>query len=177
MPETQASAWAAVESVARAMSRALKPGGINVAGQSYDGRRAGVMEAGAGYSGTPLPRKLGIKEGSSVRLVGAPSGFEGLLGTLPDGVDLGGHPPLDVALLFTPDMDALARGFDPLVTDLDKAGGLWVAWPKKSSGVPTDLDENRIRDFGLERGLVDNKVCAIDATWSGLRFVIRRENR
>ena len=131
----------------------------------------------AGYSGTPLPQKLGIKAGHRVLLAGAPAGFD--LGTLP-GVDLhrrAGRTPYDVVLLFCTDLRRVEKEFVPQAARLVPNGGLWVAWPKRSSGVPTDLDENRIRAVGLAAGLVDNKVCAIDATWSGLRFVVRLRDR
>jgi len=131
----------------------------------------------AGYSGTPLPRKLGIREGSRVLLVGAPAGFTDALGDLPGGVELAAAGELDVVVLFAPDAAALRAQFGGLVTGLASAGGLWVAWPKRSSGVATDLDENVVRAVGLASGLVDNKVCAIDATWSGLRFVRRLRDR
>jgi hypothetical protein len=131
----------------------------------------------AGYSGTPLPRKLGIKPGHRVLLVDAPARFE--LGPLPE-VALhrrAGRSPYDVILAFTPDRRSLDRRFVPWAGRLVSNGGLWIAWPKRSSGVPTDLDENVVRDVGLVAGLVDNKVCAIDHTWSGLRFVIRLRDR
>ena len=133
----------------------------------------------AGYSGTPLAKKLGIRPGDTVTLVGAPQGFEDELEGLPDGVTLrrraGGNP--EVVILFTTKATDLERRFEPLAKSIFPAGSLWIAWPKKSSRVPTDLDENRLRDIGLPLGVVDNKVCAIDATWSGLRFVWRKENR
>ena len=124
-----------------------------------------------------MPRTLGIVAGSRVLLVGAPAEFG--LGRLPD-VDVhrrAGRTPYDVVLVFSPDLRALAARFGPASRRLTTAGGLWVAWPKKSSGVPTDLDDNVVREFGLATGLVDNKVCAIDATWSGLRFVVRLRDR
>lgn len=132
----------------------------------------------AGYSGTPLPRKLGIKPGSRVLLAGAPAGFE--LGELPGGVLLhrrAGIGPYDVILGFCPDRAALTRRFSGWRERLAIDGGLWLAWPKKSSGVPTDLGENAARAYGLAQGLVDNKVAAIDGTWSGLRFVVRLADR
>jgi hypothetical protein len=139
-----------------------------------------MTASAAGYSGTPLPRKLGIAPGSRVLLVGAPEDFaEQTLGPLP-GVELhrrAGRSPYDVVLAFAPDRRALADRFGPASRRLTTAGGLWVAWPKKSSGVPTDLDDNVVREFGLATGLVDNKVCAMDATWSGLRFVVRLRDR
>jgi hypothetical protein len=135
--------------------------------------------APAGYSGTPLAKKLGIKPGDAVVLIGAPLGFEDELEGLPDGVRLrrraGGNA--DVVLLFTTAANDLERRFNGLATSVWPDGSVWVAWPKRSSGRATDVDENRLRDVGLPYGLVDNKVCAIDDTWSGLRFVWRKENR
>ena len=133
----------------------------------------------AGYSGTPLAKKLGIRAGDTVALIGAPDGFEDELEALPDDVVLrrraGGHP--DVVILFTTKATDLGRRFEPLAKSIFPNGSLWIAWPKKSSGVSTDLDENRLRDIGLPHGLVDNKVAAVNDIWSGLRFVWRRENR
>jgi hypothetical protein len=132
----------------------------------------------AGYSGTPLPAKLGIKPGHRLLIVGAPTDFD--LGPLPGDVvphQRPGRLPYDVILAFCPDLTTLERRFLPLVERLVPTGGLWVAWPKKSSGLATDLDENVVRDIGLAAGLVDNKVCAIDHTWSGLRFVYRLADR
>jgi Protein of unknown function (DUF3052) len=133
----------------------------------------------AGYSGTPLPRKLGIKEGSTVALLGAPDGFPGLLEPLPGGVAVrtSARGPADVLVLFTTRRADLERRLPAAMRALDPDGGLWVAWPKKASGVATDLTENVVREIGLAAGLVDNKVCAIDGTWSGLRLVVRLVDR
>jgi hypothetical protein len=134
----------------------------------------------AGYSGTPLPRKLGIKEGTRLALVGAPHSFlESTLVPLPDRVEIRtrARGPLDVIVFFTKSHAELERRFGKLATALDPAGALWIAWPKRASGVATDLTEDVLREVGLPQGLVDTKVCAIDETWSGLRFVIRKENR
>ena len=134
----------------------------------------------AGYSGTPLPKKLGIKPGSRVAVLSAPDRFvESTLAPLPDQVELRSRArgPLDVVLFFTKRRAVLERRFDTLVGALDRAGALWVAWPKGTSGVPTDLTENVIRDIALPKGLVDTKVAAIDDVWSGLKLVIRVENR
>jgi len=133
----------------------------------------------AGYSGTPLPKKLGIKENARVALVNAPADFLTTLGTLPASVTVVKQlrAPLDVIVCFTQSERDLRKQFDALAAKLAPAGGLWVAWPKKASGVATDLHENLIREVGLATGLVDNKVCAIDETWSGLRFVIRVKDR
>jgi hypothetical protein len=134
----------------------------------------------AGYSGTPLPQKLGIKEGHAVALVGAPAGFD--VGTLPTGAHqqtgLGrGKTPLDVIVVFVKKQADLIAQLAACRPRMEQAGGLWIAWPKKSSGVTTDITEQTIRDIALPTGLVDNKVCAIDEIWSGLRLVIRKENR
>ena len=133
----------------------------------------------AGYSGTPLPRKLGIREGSRLLLVDPPVDFAATLGDLPPGVELveAGAGAVDVAILFALDVPTVRAQFADLAASLQPAGGLWIAWPKRSSGVATELDENVVREIGLADGLVDNKVCAIDATWSGLRFVSRLRDR
>lgn len=133
----------------------------------------------AGYSGTPLPRKLGIKEGATVLLLDAPPGFEAELDPLPGGVELSREPVpgADVALLFVTRRADLEARFLEVAGRLQPAGGFWVAWPKKSSGVPTDLTENVLREVGLPHGWVDNKVCAVTDVWSGLRFVLRLEHR
>ena len=133
----------------------------------------------AGYSGTPLAKKLGIKPGTALHLVNAPEDAERWLAPLPEGIT---RPKpakgnLDVVVLFTTKMAELTRRFPALQAALKPAGGLWVSWPKKSSGVVTDLDENAIRAVGLEAGMVDNKVCAVSDVWSGLRFVIRVKDR
>jgi len=133
----------------------------------------------AGYSGTPLARKLGIRPGDTVALVAAPEGFESELEELPDGVQLrrrAGAKP-EVVVLFTTKANDLERRFAPLAKSVWPDGSLWIAWPKRSSGVATDLDENRLRDIGLPHGLVDNKVCAVNDVWSALRFVWRKQNR
>ena len=133
----------------------------------------------AGYSGTPLPRKLGIRQESTVAVLGAPDGFGDLLGELPEGVDIKRRAiaPLDVVVAFFVRRRDLERRFERLAAAVFPAGGLWIAWPKRASGVPTDLTEDVAREIGVAHGLVDNKVCAIDETWSGLRLVHRRENR
>jgi hypothetical protein len=135
----------------------------------------------AGYSGTPLVRKLGIKLGHRVALVNPPPDFPATLTPLPSDVelceDVRGSTRFDVIVFFAPDTASLRRRFDALARRLTPAGGLWVAWPKKSSGVPTDLSDGVVRTVGLDAGLVDNKVCAVDDVWSGLRFVIRVHDR
>ncbi|HKE20009.1 MAG TPA: hypothetical protein VKB80_34280 [Kofleriaceae bacterium] len=133
----------------------------------------------AGYSGTPLVRKLGIKPGHRVALVSAPSGFESQLEGLPDRVAITRHArgTADIILLFADRSASLGSRFASLAKHLDQAGGLWVAWPKKASGRSTDLTEDVVREIGLANGLVDNKVCAVDEVWSGLRFVVRLVDR
>lgn len=135
----------------------------------------------AGYSGTPLPRKLGIKEGHLVATMSAPPGFDETLGALPAGVrvrsGLRGTGPFDVVVAFVRTESELTSRFDAARQKLATAGGLWVAWPKQSSPLATRLKESHVRSYGLSTGLVDNKVCAIDADWSGLRFVIRTRDR
>ena len=130
----------------------------------------------AGYSGKPLVEKLGIKSGHAVALLAAPPGFDDTLGALPDGVKVRRRAgEADVALLFTRAARDLEARFAATAETLRPGGMLWVAWPKKTSGVATDLTENVVRDIGLAAGLVDVKVCAIDETWSGLKFVRRRK--
>ena len=133
----------------------------------------------AGYSGTPLPQKLGIRAGSRVALVRAPEGFAVVLDPLPDGVRLGtqARGAQDVVVFFATRLAELERRFASLARSVEPAGGLWIAWPKKTAHVATDLSENVVRDVGLANGLVDNKVCAVDDTWSGLRFVYRLRDR
>jgi hypothetical protein len=160
----------------------------------------------AGYSGTPLPKKLGIKPGARVGLAGAPDGFGALLEPLPDGARveasapaagaagavlpgtvlprtvlpgtmLPGTGPFDVIVFFTVEQAELAGRLSELRARMAPAAGLWIAWPKRASRVPTDMTEDVIREIALPTGLVDNKVCAIDPVWSGLRLVIRRELR
>jgi hypothetical protein len=138
----------------------------------------GAVTTPAGYSGTPVARKLGIGPGTRLLLDGAPAGFA--LPGLPPEVALirrVGRGPYDVVLAFCPDRARLERRFTPLAGRLTTAGALWVAWPKRASGVPTDLDENVVRAVGLAAGLVDVKVCAIDEIWSGLKFVVRLVDR
>ena len=136
------------------------------------------MVTTAGYSGTPLHRKLGVKPGSRVLLSAAPPGFA-LDHTPPEAVvhTRAAGSPYDVIVAFCPDRARLDRRFLPLSERLTTAGALWVAWPKRASGVSTDLDENVIREVGLAAGLVDVKVVAVDDTWSGLKFVRRLRDR
>ena len=130
----------------------------------------------AGYSGTPLPKKLGIKPGHRVALLGAPDGF---VLELPAGASVkrraGGKA--DVILTFHTSRAELERRLPALRAMMEPAAGLWIAWPKRASKLPTDLTEDVVRELALANALVDNKVCAIDETWSGLRLVIRLKDR
>ena len=138
-----------------------------------------MATSSGGYSGTPLPKKLGIREGSRVAVVAAPQGFDAVLGALPPGAELRTHARgrLDVIVFFVTRRAELVRRFPSFARALDDDGGLWVAWPKKTSGVATDLVFDAVQHVGLDAGLVDNKVAAIDGTWSGLRFVYRVADR
>ena len=135
------------------------------------------MTPPAGYSGTPLARKLGIKPGTRLALIGAPPGFERTLDGMPSGVQivtsLTRRP--DLIVWFVASRLGLERRMPAIASRMGQ--GLWVAWPKKASGVATDLTEDAVRADALPRGLVDVKVCAIDPTWSGLKLVRRRERR
>jgi hypothetical protein len=134
----------------------------------------------AGYSGTPLPKKLGIKPGHRVLLLNAPDGFEGgTLGELPDGVRVGRQlrGPADVIVAFHTERADLARRMPRLRAAMEPAAGLWIAWPKRAAKVATDLTEDVVREIALANALVDNKVAALDEKWSGLRLVIRLRDR
>jgi hypothetical protein len=134
----------------------------------------------SGYSGTPLPRKLGIKPGHRVVLLGAPEDFEdAALGPLPDGVRVARRATgrADVIVSFHTRRAELERRLAALRALMEPAAGLWIAWPKRASKVETDVTEDVVREIALPTGLVDNKVCAIDPVWSGLRLVIRLRER
>jgi len=133
----------------------------------------------AGYSGTPLPKKLGIKENQRIALLNAPKNFLPELGELPEGASIVTRvsAPLDLALLFVDRESVLQKQFAQLAKKLSPNGMIWIAWPKKSSGVTTDLIFDRVQRIGLDSGLVDVKICAINETWSGLKFVIRLKDR
>jgi hypothetical protein len=137
----------------------------------------GSLKKPAGYSGTPLIAKLGIKAGARTQIVKPPADFSETLGSLPEGVTLVSRGSVDFGMLFSTKRTDLARRFPGLRDRLASNGMLWIAWPKQSSGAPTDLNENVIRGIGLELGLVDVKVCAVDDTWSGLKFVRRLSDR
>jgi hypothetical protein len=131
----------------------------------------------AGYSGTPLAKKLGIKPETRLAVLGAPAGFE--IPDLPDGVDArtSARGRTDVIVSFHTGRSHLTRRLPALMRALDVDGGLWIAWPKKAAGVPTDITEDVVREVALPAGLVDVKVCAIDDTWSGLRLCLRKDLR
>ena len=133
----------------------------------------------AGYSGTPVAQKLGIKAGSRLLLVNVPGEAKAWLAPLPADIKFCGtrDQDLDVILFFAKAGAEVVKRFEGLAKRLHPAGGLWVSWPKKTSAIPSDLNENWIRAIGLSHGLVDNKVCAVSGDWSGLRFVIRVKDR
>jgi hypothetical protein len=133
----------------------------------------------AGYSGTPLPKKLGIKEKSRVSFVDLPADVRSELSEALRACDTtpNGRGPLDFAMLFVKTQSDLKKQFARTAKQLAPAGMLWISWPKKASGVITDLDENVVRKIGLDAGLVDVKVCAVSEVWSGLKFVIRVKDR
>jgi len=139
----------------------------------------------AGDSKTPLAKKLGIKEGSRLALLSEPTGFRDDLGPLPDGVETvdsldlpdGDGVDVDVIVLFSHALEDLRSRLAPTARRLAPAGGLWIAWPKKAAGLETDLGFAEVQRAGLDLGLVDNKVCAVSEVYSGLRFVVRKENR
>ncbi len=140
----------------------------------------------AGYSQTPLAKKLGIQPGARVVLISAPEGFTDALEPLPEEVRLSSMDTrtlaprdhdVDVFVLFCRSASDLSKSLRPAASQLAPAGGLWIAWPKKASRLQTDLDFATVQHAGLDLGLVDNKVCAVDEVFSGLRFVVRRESR
>jgi hypothetical protein len=133
----------------------------------------------AGYSGTPLCKKLGIKEAHRVLLLDAPEKYESLLAPLPPGVQFVNQPDLkvDVAHVFAAHRDELAKILNTLRKKLSPEAALWVSWPKKSAKVPTTITEDTIRELALPLGFVDIKVCAVTEVWSGLKLVVRKELR
>lgn len=133
----------------------------------------------AGYSGTPLFKKLGLKPGMTCQALDAPADYDDLLVGLPEDVRFGSRPrdPLDFVHIFVRKADGLQDRLIKLRLRIAPTGMIWVSWPKKASGVETDVNGNVVRDAGLGAGLVDIKVCAVDETWSGLKFVIPRARR
>src|SRR3954470_15015941 len=132
-----------------------------------------------GYSGTPLPKKLGIKSGLRVSMVDAPPEVTAALETALSGCEMARQDTgrIDFAMVFTKSGASLKKDIKQIAKSLAAAGMLWVSWPKKSSGVQTDLTENVVREIGLAAGLVDVKVCAVTDVWSGLKFVRRLKDR
>jgi hypothetical protein len=138
------------------------------------------MSPTAGYSGTPLPQKLGIRAGYRVALDRAPAGFEATLGALPDGARLvpaSSGRDFDVMLLFVKDLATLEARLPRTIERMAPATALWICWPKKTSPLATNVDENKVRERGLAAGVVDIKVCAVDQDWSGHKFVFRLKDR
>lgn len=140
-------------------------------------RRRYIIPGMAGYSGTPLPAKLGVKPDQRLALANAPDGFLPSLGALPEGARVASRGAFDLGVFFVRSARALTAALAKAHPRLDPAGALWIAWPKKASGVPTDVTEDVVRAAALARGLVDVKVCAIDGTWSGLKLVVRVKDR
>lgn len=142
--------------------------------------RTTILKRMAGYSATPLARKLGIKPGHVIALLDAPPAFPEMLAPLPEETDVrtsldGG--PFDVVVCFTTRRSDLVHRIAQVQPVLTVAGGLWIAWPKKASKLPTEVTDHTVREVALPLGLVDNKICAIDETWTGVRLVLRRELR
>jgi hypothetical protein len=133
----------------------------------------------AGYSGTPLPQKLGIKPGLSVVTINAPTNYRRLLGAIPEGVTFSDRlrPESSFVHVFAKKRSELSNRLAVSREQIADTGTVWVSWPKRSSGVPTDVTEDAVRAVALPLGFVDVKVCAIDETWSGLKLMVRRENR
>lgn len=165
IPDAQFSPWSAIKS---AIPEAIR----------NPPAKPAVPGTMAGYAGTPLPKKLGIRENSLLLLVNAPESFERKLDPMPAGAEITQLPAqANVALLFATSQAELGRDFRPLPKALPEKVALWIAWPKKASGMKTDVTENLVREFGLSAGWVDYKVCAIDGTWSGLCFARRNAEK
>lgn len=137
------------------------------------------MTTASGYSGTPLSKKLGLEAGTRLCLLGAPDGYTSLLAPMPEGVVLqrSAGPTTDLAQVFATRREDLAKQLTSLRKSLGSQAALWVSWPKKASKVPTSITEDVIRELALPLGFVDVKVCAVDAVWSGLKLVVRKELR
>jgi CheY-like chemotaxis protein len=163
LPDAEFASWDEVRS---ALERALKAPPVNPVVPDS------IL---AGYSGTPLPKKLGIKASSRVLLAGAPTDFAATLGILPDGVTLAKRhgAGVDLILWFVRSRRELERNIEGWASRVGR-GGLWIIWPKKSSGIPSDLSQGVVRRTGLNAGLVDYKIAALDQTWSGLKFAVRK---
>jgi hypothetical protein len=162
IPDAEFAVW---EEIRAAMKRAIK----------NPPRNPAVPSTMASYSASALPKKLGIRDNSSVMLINPPNRFERKLDPLPAYTKIVDDPQdANVAVLFALSLTELARDFPALANALPNKAALWIAWPKKASGVKTDLDGNIVREFGLDAGWVDYKVCAIDETWSGLCFARKK---
>jgi len=133
----------------------------------------------AGYSGTPLAKKLGIKPGHRLAVSGAPTNYAQLVAPLPEGVrfERGPSADTDIVHVFASERATLTKALRGLVTKMKPEAAIWVSWPKKAAKVETDITEDTIREIALPMGLVDIKVCAVDETWSGLKLVLRKERR
>ena len=133
----------------------------------------------AGYSGTPLAKKLGIKPGYKISVIHAPNGYFELFSDLPDDLEWIDDPNIkkDLIHYFSDSRNQLEKDIEQLRDEIEQQGSIWVSWPKKSSKVETDLDGNVVRELGLNHGLVDIKVCAVSEIWSGLKFVIPVKDR
>jgi len=166
LPDAVFTTWRGIE---RALSRALKRPPVDPV----------VPDTMSAYRSTPLSRKLGIRAGTAVALSGAPDDFERTLGTLPDNVTLrrSARGSSDTVIWFVESWRELEKGLEAKILAVADRGGLWIAWPKRASGVETDVTQALVRRLGLAAGLVDHKICAIDETWSGLRFVRRKKAR
>jgi hypothetical protein len=159
------------------LSWAELPAALDAAMRSAPARPA-MPDAMAGYSGTPLAKKLGIRANTTVAVLGAPEGFEEKLAPLPAGVRLQKQArAADRVLQFVDSIAALKRRFEAAERVVEEGGGLWIVWPKKASGIRTDITETVVREFGLARNWVDYKICAVDETWSGLQFARRRDGK
>ena len=170
VPDAEFCTWRGIQgALRRALRRAPTQGA---------GKPARAKAQGAGYSGTPLAKKLGIRASTTLALLGAPRDFAKTLGEVPEDVRVrkDARGKAQTIVLFAKTRAELERRLGPAVRALAEGGGLWLAWPKKTAAILSDLDDSVVRKLGLATGLVDNKVCAIDATWSGLRFVRRRES-
>ena len=162
IPDAEFATWGEIRA---AIKRAIKNAPQNPA----------VPSTMASYSASALPKKLGIRDNCSIILINPPNRFERKLDPLPAYTKIVDHPKdANLAILFALSLDELARDFRPLAKDLPDKSALWIAWPKKASGVKTDLDGNIVREFGLDAGWVDYKVCAIDEAWSALCFARRK---
>jgi hypothetical protein len=151
--------------------------GMHLEKRSLARAQMALVKRQAGYSGTPLVAKLGIKPGARIQVVNPPADFRETLGRLPDGVTHVSRGTLDFGILLVWKRTDLVKRFPGLRDRLSSNGMLWISWPKKTSGVASDLTEDIVRAIGLEAGLVDVKVCAVDTTWSALKFVRRLRDR